>query len=168
VPVSLLCFIHLDPRAVRSAGVTAHPKAQWMRHGARNAPMEAWGFREPAPSLLHDRDRQYGDAGSQRRDAAGVNRLSLPPRAPWCKGDAARWGQAVKEATVSRVIRVGESSLRHGLSADVEHDPQERGHQGLGHVLPCRARPVAHGRKGRIEGRERLGGLLKYYHRNAA
>ena len=54
------------------------------------------------------------------------------------------------------------------LSEYVEHDHQERCHQGLGNVMPFRARQAATDREGPMECRERLGGLLKYYNRKAA
>ena len=66
------------------------------------------------------------------------------------------------------MILFGESSLRHVLSEYVEHYHQERCHQGLGNVIPFRARQAANDREGPIECRERLGGLLKYYNRKAA
>jgi hypothetical protein len=50
----VLFFIKLDTREVRIAGVTAHPKEQWMRQVARNATMEEWGFLAPGQYLIHD------------------------------------------------------------------------------------------------------------------
>jgi putative transposase len=164
----VLFFIKLDTREVRIAGVTAHPKEQWMMQVARNATMEEWGFLEPGQYLIHDRDRKYCDAFSQILDDAGVKRLPLPPRSPWLNGYAERWVKSVKDETLSRVILFGESSLHHVLSEYVEHYHQERCHQGLGNVIPFCARQAANAREGPIECRERLGGLLKYYNRKAA
>jgi hypothetical protein len=49
----VLFFIKLDTREGRIAGVTAHPKEQWMRQVARNMTMEEWGFLEPGQYLIH-------------------------------------------------------------------------------------------------------------------
>jgi hypothetical protein len=68
----VLFFIKLDTREVRIAGVTAHPKEQWMTQVARNATMEEWGFLKPGQYLIHDRDSKYCDAFSQILDDAGV------------------------------------------------------------------------------------------------
>src|SRR5918996_3952607 len=76
----VLFFIKLDTREVRIAGVTAHPKEQWMMQVARNATMEEWGFLEPGQYLIHDRDSKYCDAFTQIIDDAGVKHLPLPPR----------------------------------------------------------------------------------------
>jgi len=65
------------------------------------------------------------------------------------------------------MILVGEASLRRALCEFTAHYHHERNHQGLGNrlIVPL-AEPL--NRDGRIACRERLGGLLKYYHRRAA
>jgi putative transposase len=76
--------------------------------------------------------------------------------------------RSVKEECLVRLILFGEASLRHALAEYVEHFHQERNHQGKGNVLLC---PLARQRsqsKDPIQRRERLGGLLKYYVREAA
>jgi len=66
------------------------------------------------------------------------------------------------------MILFGERSLRHVLSEYVTHYHAERCHQGLGNVIPFPAKQAANDHEGPIECRERLGGLLTYYHREAA
>ena len=68
---------------------------------------------------------------------------------------------------LSRGILFGERSLQRALDEYVEHYHAERNHQGKDNVLlfPLhrdidRERPV--------QCRDRLGGLLHYYHREAA
>ena len=75
--------------------------------------------------------------------------------------------RSVKEECLSRVILFGERSLRRALSAYVDHFHGERNHQGKGNVLLF---PLAtyQRRDGPVKCRERLGGLLRYYHREAA
>ena len=64
------------------------------------------------------------------------------------------------------MILFGERSLRRALSEYVDHYHAERNHQGKGNVLlfPRATRQ----REGPVECCERLGGLLRYYHREAA
>jgi putative transposase len=50
----------------------------------------------------------------------------------------------------------------------VDHYYQERNHQGKGNVLLVPAANQSPTRDGPIRCRERLGGLLKYYYREAA
>jgi uracil-DNA glycosylase len=74
----------------------------------------------------------------------------------------------VKEEALSRIILFGERSLRHVLNEYIAHFHEERPHQGKGNVLLF---PSAHPTPvfdTPIGCRERLGGLLKYYHRQAA
>jgi putative transposase len=65
------------------------------------------------------------------------------------------------------MILVGEGSLRRAVREFLAHYHLERNHQGLGNrlIVPDVAATQSHGR---IMCRERLGGLLKYYHRPAA
>jgi hypothetical protein len=48
------------------------------------------------------------------------------------------------------------------------HYHEERPHQGKGNVMLFPSAQAEPGSEGTIEYRERLGGLLKYYHRKAA
>jgi putative transposase len=164
----VLFFIKLNTREVHLAGVTAHPNEAWTKQVARNATMEEWGFLKPGQYVIHDRDSKYCAAFKQLLDDAGVKRVPLPPRSPWLNGYAERWVKSVKEEALSRVILFGERSLCYVLSEYVEHYHQERCHQGLGNVIPFPSHRPANDREGSIECRERLGGLLKYYHRKAA
>ena len=92
----------------------------------------------------------------------------LPARSPNLNAYAERWVRSVKEECLSKVILFGERSLRRALSEYVEHFHAERNHQGKGNVLlfPWPTLPGEH--DGLIQCRERLGGLLKYYEREAA
>jgi hypothetical protein len=65
------------------------------------------------------------------------------------------------------MIFVGERSLQRAITEFVTHYHHERNHQGLGNVLifPAGVQPR---HDDPVVCRERLGGLLKYYHRPAA
>lgn len=60
-----------------------------------------------------------------------------------------------------------EKSLRRAVTEFLEHYHAERNHQGLANELIEPSDEVG-AVAGKIECRERLGGLLKYYHREAA
>ena len=70
----------------------------------------------------------------------------------------------------NRLILIGEGSLRQAVRQFLAHYHQERNHQGLGNVLifptSVQARRVGEA-DDPIACRERLGGLLKFYHRPA-
>ena len=168
VTYSVLFFIHLGSRQVRIAGITPHPNAAWMAQVARNVTMEQWGFLSPGEYLIYDRDGKYCPAFQQLIDAVGVTRVPLPPRSPNLNAYAERWGRSVKEECLSQLILFGEASLRHALHEYVEHYHHERNHQGKGNVLLFPMVRQGTEQSGPIRCRERLGGLLKYYHCAAA
>jgi putative transposase len=60
-----------------------------------------------------------------------------------------------------------ERSLRRALSNCVDHFHTERNHQGKGNILLFPRTTDRH-REGPVQCREQLGGLLRYYHREAA
>ena len=64
------------------------------------------------------------------------------------------------------MVLLGEPHLRAAIRAFVDHYHEERPHQGLGNELIAPKTPVIG--TGPITCRERLGGLLKFYHREAA
>ena len=61
----------------------------------------------------------------------------------------------------------GTASLDRALRAYEIHDASERNHQALGNVLIAPVDAVGH-RRGHVVRRERLGGLLSFYHRRVA
>jgi hypothetical protein len=79
-----------------------------------------------------------------------------------------RWIQSVKNEALSKMILFGERSLRHVLGEYIAHYHEERPHQGIGNVILFPSAQTAPNSDSPIECRERLGGLLKYYHRRAA
>ena len=99
-----------------------------------------------------------------RRDG---DQLALPARSPNLNAYAERWVRSVKVECLSKVILFGEHSLRRALNDYVEHFHAERNHQGKDNVLLF---PLAtdRQREGPLRCHERLGGLLRYYHREAA
>jgi transposase InsO family protein len=164
----VLFFIHLGSRKVHIAGVTPHPDQMWMTQMARNVTMEDWGALSPGQFLIHDRDAKFRPAFQHTMDGVGVRRVVLPPRSPNLNAYAERWVRSVKEECLSRLILFGERSLCYALAEYGSHDHQERPHQGKENVVLMPAANDRQQRDSPIHCRERLGGLLKYYRREAA
>ena len=163
----VLFFIHLESRRVDIAGVTVHPDERWMRQIARNMTMEGYGALRDCRYLLHDGDTKYTQSFRAIIASGGVEPLVLPARSPNVNAYAERWVRSVKEECLSKVILFGERSLRRALSEYVEHFHAERNHQGRGNVLLFpRGTNIRRDRPVRC--RERLAGLLRYYHQEAA
>jgi putative transposase len=100
VTYDVLFSVHLRSRKVHIAGVTPHPNQAWMMQIARKVTMEQWGFLSAGQYLIHDRDGKYCPAFQQLIEAAGVERVPLPPRSPNLNTYAERWVRSVKEAAL--------------------------------------------------------------------
>jgi putative transposase len=163
----VLFFIHLESRRVAVAGITIHPDEPWMRQMARNVTMEGCGALRNCRYLLHDRDTKYTQSFRAIIASGQVEPLVLPARSPNLNAYAERWVRSVKQECLSKVVLLGERSLRRAVCEYVEHYHAERNHQGKGNVLlfPFNTE-IRPGRP--VQCRERLGGLLRYYHREAA
>ena len=103
-------------------------------------------------------------------EGVGVTPIRLPARSPDLNAFAERWVRSVKEECLSKLILFGENSLRHALKEYVAHHHHERNHQGKDNLLlfPEPAIAQTNGLEGAIQCRERLGGLLRFYHREVA
>lgn len=134
---------------------------------ARNAVEETSGCLRQHRYLLYDHDEIL--QGLCRLCSAGTRCLPLPARSPNLNAFAERWVRSVKEECLSKLILFGERALQRALSDFIEHFHTERNHQGKGNVLlfPSSNDTRSKGRA-LVQCRERLGGLLKYYHRLAA
>ncbi len=93
--------------------------------------------------------------------------MRLPPRSPNLNAYAERFVRAIKEGCLNRMIFFGEDSLRKAINEFLVYYHQERNHQGLGNRLIDPQEQVGTA-DGSVECRERLGGLLRYYYRQAA
>ena len=80
---------------------------------------------------------------------------------------AERFVLSVRTECLRRVIPLGEKHLRTILSEFQLHYHAERNHQGLDNQL-LTPLPANSNAGGSIQCRERLGGILKYYYREAA
>ena len=167
VTYDVLFFLHLGSRTIHVAGVTPHPNTAWMVQVARHWTMDAWGFLPPGQYLIHDRDGKYGPAFQWILDDAGVTRVPLLPRSPNLNAYAGHWVRSVKDEALSRMMLFGERSLWYTLQQYADHYHMERPHQCKGNVILMPAARSSR-RDDPLHCRQRLGGLLKYSHRDAA
>ena len=163
----VLFFIHLESRRVDIAGITVHPDEPWMQQIARNVTMEGCGILRDCRYLLHDRDTKYTPSFRAIITSGQVEPLALPAHSPNLNAHAERWVRSVKQECLSKVILFGERSLRRALREYVEHYHGERNHQGKGNVVLFPRDTRIHRERQLVQCRERLGGLLRYYHQAA-
>ena len=139
-----------------------------MAQMARNLTDAFDGFlRAPVRYVLLDRDTKFTAEFQAILTAAQVEPVLLPPKSPNCNAPLERFFRSLKDEALSRIILFGETALREAVTEYVIHYHGERAHQGLDHQILVPG-PEAGQQAGEMVCRERLGGLLKYYHRQAA
>jgi transposase InsO family protein len=163
----VLFLIDLSTRRVTIAGVAAKADGIRMDQVARNLCDAGDGFMTGKQYLIHDRDPLFTAEFLGALAASGVKSVKLPPWSPNLNAHAERFVRTIKESCLERMILFGEGSLRKAIHEFVAHYHGERNHQGLGNrlIIP----DENHARDaGAIRRRERLGGMLNYYYRQAA
>ncbi len=138
-----------------------------MKQVGRNVTDAFDGFLLDVRYLILDRDGIFTESFRELLKNAGVKPVRLPPRSPNLNAYAERFVRTIKESCLNRMIFFGEDSLRRAISEFLEYYHHERNHQGLGNRLIDPQEEVGT-TDGSVECRERLGGLLRYYHRQAA
>jgi len=163
----VLVVMELSTRRVEIAGITPHPHAAFMQQCVRQLTDHFDGFLLGKGYLIHDRDSKFTDAFDAMLKASGVEPVVLPPRSPNLNAHCERFVRSIKEEVLDRMIFLGEDSLCYAMHHYLTHYHQERNHQGLENQLIA-PESVVGGHMGAVKRRERLGGLLSYYYREAA
>jgi len=159
----VLFAIDLSTRKVEILGIRPQPNGSWMEQIARNLTCED-SFLAGKKYLIHDRDPLYTDKFDSILKAAGVESVKLPPRSPNLNAHAERFVRSVKEECLDHLILSSEGQLRYVLSEYLKYYHHERIHQGINKIIE----PQHEGHQREIICIERLGGLLRSYHRQAA
>lgn len=162
----VLVVMDLSTRRVEIAGICPEPDGQWMRQVARNLtdPFATCGVLHGKTLLIHDRDPLFTRDFAEILRPVGVKTVKLPPRSPNLNAFVERFVRSIKEECLDRIIPLGEKHLRHAVDEYVAHYHRERNHQGVGNRLLQPPFPIAEANSKRIMCRERLGGVLKFYH----
>jgi transposase InsO family protein len=163
----VLFFIELSTRRVEIAGIASTATGLWMNQIGRNLTDVNDGILNGKRYLIHDRDALFIAEFLEVVASVGVKSVKLPPRSPNLNAHAERFVRTIKESCLERMILFGEGALRTAISQFVIHYLKERNHQGLANRIinpePCCGR-----RTGAVARRQRLGGMLNYYYRDAA
>jgi hypothetical protein len=101
--------------------------------------------------------------------AALTGSVRIPAQSPNCNPYAEQFVKTIKYESLNHFVIFGERHLRHLIKEFVEHYMTERFHQGIGGQLIRNAGPTNdNGSDGKVACRSRPGGLLNYYHGEAA
>jgi putative transposase len=162
----ILVAMRLKTRRVEIAGVTENPDGIWVKQMARNLTGYD-GFLLGAGYLLIDRDTKFLPLRTCINKLTDTKIVLLPPRSPNLNAHLERFMRSLKSECLDRMIFFGRRSLERALKQFVAHYHLERSHQGLENRIIDPSPEV--GREiGEIQCRERLGGILRYYYREAA
>jgi transposase InsO family protein len=160
-----LFFIDVATRRVYIAGTTTNPTSPWMEQIARNLTDCEDGFLNGKRFLIIDRDAKFSPRFKSVLAGHGIEILRTAYLAPNMNAYAERFVKSIKSECLDQMIFLGRDSLFRTIAEYVVHYHEERTHQGIGNELINGE--VLRG-DGTVDVKERLGGLLKYYHRNAA
>ena len=162
----VLFVIDLKTRKVEIVGIAPDPDGQWMKQMARNMTDCFDGPLKDKTMLIHDRDPLFTNQFHEILKAADVTCKKLPVRSPNLNAYAERFVRSIKYECLNKMIFFSEKQLRYAVDQYIEYYNTERPHQGIGNVpiTPAEKQLVV----GKIECKERLGGMLKHYHRKAA
>jgi len=116
--------------------------------------------------LIHDRDTKYCAKFKEIMNSADIECIKLPPRSPNLNAFAERWVKTVKTECLNHFILFGRRSLSHVLKQYLKHYHSERNHQGVNHKILFPDERLDN--NGEVIKSSKLGGLLNFYHRDAA
>ena len=125
------------------------------------------GFLNDKKYLIMDRDTKFCESHRSVLEQSGVEPVLLPPQSPDMNAYLERFMRSLKSECLNKMIFFGQHSLELALKEYVAHYHSERNHQGLDNQLIDPDEEVG-SIAGKIECQERLGGMLKYYYRDAA
>lgn len=162
----LLFVMELKTRRVHFAGCTPQPTTDWMAQNARNLTDQEDGFLNGKQYVLMDRDDKFSAAFRSILEQSGIEPVRLPPRSPNLNSHLERFMRSISEECLDRMIFFGETGLRNAVTEFLAHYHGERNHQGLDNRILKPGSEVGRS-QGTLECRERLGGILRYYHRAA-
>ena len=117
--------------------------------------------------LIHDRGAVFTEKFGAILSGCGVEAVKLPARAPNLNAHLERWIRSIREGVSEPrdlVERGSTEKSDHGVCGAFH---AERPHQGMGNKIIAPEFGKGSG-TGQVKCRKRLGGLLRYYYREAA
>lgn len=148
-------------------GITAQPHAGWIKQIARNITDPMDGFLLGIQYLIMDRDTIFTDEYRKYLKQEGIKSVRLPFRSPNLNAYAERFVRSIKEGCLNRMIFFGEPALYRAIQEFMKFYHHERNHQGLENQIIDPYEDVGQS-EGSVNCKERLGGMLRYYYREAA
>ncbi len=158
--------IELATRKVFFAPIKLQPDGEYMLQIAKLLTDCEDGFLNGKRFLIHDRDPLYTTEGFHNiLKISGITTIKLPPRSPDLNPYAERFVKSVKFECLNHLILSSVKQLGYTLNQYKDYYHHERIHQSLGRIIEPKHKTND---TADIVCIDRLGGLLKSYHRLAA
>ena len=125
------------------------------------------GFLAETRFLILDRDAKYSKRFRRLLEDAGIEIVRLPRRSPNLNAYAERFVRSIKDECLNRMIFFGERTVRKATREFAAHYHEERNHQGIENRL-ITPKDTADCSTGPIRCSERVGEMLRFYHRAVA
>lgn len=158
--------IEFSTRKVFFAPIKLQPDGKYMKQVARILTDCENGFLKDKRYLIHDRDPLYKTTGFHDiLRSSGIEPIKLPARSPDLNSIAERFVKSVKYECLNYLILSSVKQLEYAINQYQDYYHHERIHQSLGRIIEPKHNVDDNAE---IQCIERLGGLLKSYHRLAA
>lgn len=162
-----LVLINVKSRLAWVSPATLHPTREWTA-AQTSVFARQWAESPHRPRIvLHDNGAAFGPPFKQALQAHGAEPLRLQLRSPNLNAYVERFIQTLQQECLDHFLVFGTRHMDHLLKEFLQHYHDERPHQGLGNRLLSGAGPPS-APNGHIRCRQRLGGLLRHYYRQAA
>ena len=166
VRCTVFFVMELATRKVFYTPIKLQPDGAYMKQVAKILTDSESGFLQGKRYLIHDRDPLYRTKGFHEiLKSIGVKPVRLPARSPDLNCYAERYVKSVKSECLDYLILSSVEQLEYVLGQYSEYYHHERIHQSLDRIIEPK-HPIDD--TAEIVCIERLGGLLKSYHRLAA
>lgn len=172
VDLHLLFFIHIGSRRAFVSSPTANPDSAWVTQQARNVSMEIAELGLGITHLVTDWDTKFPGSFRTVFEAEDVQLIRVGPRKPNMNPYSERFAQTLRKECLDHFVVCGEKHLNHIVREFLIHYHEERPHQSRDNLPLCDADAeeprILKFPSGEVKCRERLGGLLRHYYREAA
>ena len=171
----ILIFLHVESRRVYITPATYHPNEEWVISQAEEflAHTDEQGLE--VKIMMHDRDTKFTKSFDAVFNRSGGETKETAFRSPNTNAYVERFIQTLQQEVLDHFIVFGQEHMDLLVSEMVEHYHEERPHQAKDNALlsmtksesrsgpPPDDEPI-----GKVTCKERLGGVLKHYSRDAA
>lgn len=165
VRCTVFFVMELCTRRIFFAPVKPQPDGNYMIQVAKILTDYDDGFLKGKRFLIHDRDPLYTNDFHSILENSGIEPVKLPARSPDLNCNVERFVKSVKSECLDYMILSSVDQLEYVLWQYCKYYHHERIHQSLGRIIEPKHTIEE---TAKIVCIERLGGLLKSYHRLAA